>query len=395
LLSGLRINGDYRPMVGHGREVSLSPSDRSFSLEFTALDLVDPQRLEYAYRLEPFDSDWIQTTASLRVASYSNLNPGDYRLRIRNTNRSGAWSPVEQTVTIHVAPAWWQQLWMRILFAALAVLLMATIVALRTRSLRHTKKALEEKVHERTAELEAMTLELQLQQTALEESSVRDPLTGLHNRRYLTQCLDADLAMSLRAHEGHHSYGATFNGTQDLLFFMLDIDHFKEVNDRFGHHAGDVVLRQLSGRLKNVFRDTDYLVRWGGEEFLGVARQAERRTAQELAERVRAAVAGEPFVLDDSSSLAITCSVGFACFPLDDSHPRQLGWTDMVNLADAALYTVKRKGRNGWIGVLGCQAIPLEELQNWIRRPLEEWMASGQIQTALSESVRRALTNDK
>jgi diguanylate cyclase (GGDEF)-like protein len=147
--------------------------------------------------------------------------------------------------------------------------------------------------------------------------------------------------------------------------------------------------------LKNVFRDTDYLVRWGGEEFLGVARQAERRTAQELAERVRAAVAGEPFVLDDSSSLAITCSVGFACFPLDDSHPRQLGWTDMVNLADAALYTVKRKGRNGWIGVLGCQAIPLEELQNWIRRPLEEWMASGQIQTALSESVRRALTNDK
>jgi diguanylate cyclase (GGDEF)-like protein len=281
---------------------------------------------------------------------------------------------------------------MRALFATLAVLLMAGIVALRTRNLRHTQKALEVKVHERTAELEAMTMELQLQQQALEETSVRDPLTGLHNRRYLTQCLDADMAISLRAHEGHLTYGATFNGKQDLLFFMLDIDHFKAVNDSFGHRAGDEVLRQLSGRLKTVFRDTDYLVRWGGEEFLGVVRQTERRTAEDLAERVRAAVSNAPFVLEDAKCLNITCSVGFACFPLDASHPRHLGWADLVNLADAALYTVKRRGRNGWIGVLGCQAMTQEEMQDWIRRPLEEWIASGLVQTVTSESVRQALT---
>lgn len=394
LLSELRINGERRPLGRLGDSMTLSPSDRSFSLEFTAPDFADPQRLEYAYRLDPFEPDWIHTPASMRVASYSNLDPGDYRLRIRATNRSGAWNPVEKTVDIHVAPAWWQQLWMRALYAAMAALLIAGIVALRTRSLRHTQRELEMKVRERTEVLETMALELELQQQALEEASIRDPLTGLLNRRFLTQCIDADVALSLRAHEGLQSYGASLNGTQDLLFFLFDIDHFKAVNDRYGHGAGDEVLQQFSARLKTVFRDTDYLIRWGGEEFLAVARQTDRRTAEEQAERARAAVANEAFVLEDATRISVTCSVGFACFPLDASHPRQLGWADMVQLADLAMYVVKHSGRNGWLGVRGCQPLPLAEMQHRIRRPLAEWMATGQVDTVLSESVRQALSHD-
>jgi diguanylate cyclase (GGDEF)-like protein len=391
LLSGLRINGVQHPLAHQGKGLALASGDHSFGLEFTALDFADPQRLEYAYRLEPFEKNWIHTPASLRVASYSNLDPGTYQLHIRATNRSGVWSPVEQTVSIRVAPAWWQQLWMRVLFATLAALLMAAVVALRTRSLRRTQKLLEDKVHARTAELETMAQELQAQQKALQESSVRDPLTGLHNRRYLTQCIDADMALSVRAHEGQLSYGASLNGTQDLLFFLLDIDHFKEVNDQYGHRAGDSVLRQFSERLRTVFRDTDYLVRWGGEEFLGVARQTARASAVELAERARAAVANDAFVLEDGTPLHITCSVGFACFPLLPAQPRQLGWADMVYLADAAMYTVKHHGRNGWVGLLGCEPMPQDTLQDWIRRPLQEWMATGLAQTALSRSVRQTL----
>ena len=387
LLSELRINGE-RNALGRlgllGTSMALSESDRSFSLEFTALDFADPQRLEYAYRLDPFDPDWIHTPASMRLASYSNLDPGDYRLRIRATNRNGAWNPVEKTVSIHVEPAWWQQLWMRVLSAALVLLMMAGILALRTRSLRHTQKVLEEKVHERTQELETMTLELELQQLALEEASTRDPLTGLYNRRFLTQCIDTDVALSLRAHEGNQSYGASLSGTQDMLFFLFDIDHFKEVNDRYGHSAGDEVLRQFSERLKAVFRDTDYLVRWGGEEFLAVARQTARKSVEELAERARAEVANTPFVLEDGTRIVVTCSIGFACLPLDVSHPRQLSWSDIVQLADAAMYTVKHRGRNGWAGVRGCQPLPLNEMQDWIRRPLEEWIASGLVETVFS-----------
>jgi len=395
LLSELRVNGERNALgrLGQrGDSMALSAGDRSFSLEFTALDFADPQRLEYAYRLEPFDPDWIRTPASMRLASYSNLDPGNYRLRIRATNRSGAWNPVEKTVSIHVAPAWWQQLWMRMFYAVLAVLLMAGMLALRTRSLRYTQKLLEEKVQERTEELETMTLELALQQQALEEASIRDPLTGLHNRRFLTQCIDADVALSLRAHEGQQSYGESLSGTQDMLFFLFDIDHFKEVNDRYGHQAGDDVLCQFSDRLKAVFRDTDYLVRWGGEEFLAVARQTDRKKVDELAERARAEVANTPFALKDGTRIVVTCSVGFACFPLDAAHPRQLGWADMLQLADEAMYTVKHSGRNGWAGVRRCQPLPLAEMQRWMRRPLEDWMASGLVETVLSESVLHRLT---
>jgi diguanylate cyclase (GGDEF)-like protein len=176
-----------------------------------------------------------------------------------------------------------------------------------------------------------------------------------------------------------------------LVFFLFDIDHFKDVNDRFGHQAGDAVLHQFSARLKAVFRDTDYLVRWGGEEFLAVARQTDRRTAEEQAERARATVADAPFVLEDDTHIPITCSIGFACFPLDVSQPRQLGWADMIQLADGAMYIVKHRGRNGWLGVRACQAMAALEVQAWVRRPLQEWMASDWVDIVLSSSVRRAL----
>ena len=392
LLTELRINGERRSLGKSGDHMALTDSDRSFSFEFTALDFADPQRLEYAYRLDPFDPDWIHASASMRVASYSNLDPGDYRLRIRATNRSGTWNPLEKVVAIHIAPAWWQKLWMRAIFAALAVLLVAAIVALRTRSLRHAHTALEEKVHQRTRALEAMTLELELRQQALEEASIRDPLTGLHNRRFLTQCIDADVALSLRAYEGQQSYGASLNGAQDMLFFLFDIDHFKDVNDRYGHTAGDEVLRQFSARLKAVFRDTDYLIRWGGEEFLAVARQTERATVVELADRARTEIADAPFVLDATTRIQLTCSVGFACFPLDTSNPRQFNWVDMVQLADSAMYVVKHRGRNGWAGVRGCRDLSSDGLQDWIRRPPEEWVDSDNVETVFYESVRQALT---
>lgn len=389
LLSELHINGERRPLGKLADGIVLASKDRSFSIEFTALDFADPERLEYAYMLEPFDPDWIKTRSSLRLASYSNLDAGSYKLRIRATNRSGVWNPVEQIVSIRVEPAWWQHPWAGVLLAMLVTLLIAAIVTQRTYQLRRSQRELEEKVHARTAELEEMALELQVQQTALEESNVRDPLTGLYNRRFLTQCIDTDIALSVRAHEGRQSYGEPFNGTQDLLFFLFDIDHFKNVNDKHGHLAGDEVLRQFSSRLKAVFRDTDYLIRWGGEEFLGIARQTDRATAAELAERARLAIAREPFVLEDGTAISISCSVGFSCFPLNADQPRALGWVDMVKIADSAMYTVKHFGRNGWVGVMDSASTEPQVLQDWVRRPLSDWIASGLVLHLASESVQR------
>ena len=101
----------------------------------------------------------------------------------------------------------------------------------------------------------------------------------------------------------------------DLVFYMLDIDFFKAVNDQYGHAVGDAALVKTARRLRSVIRETDFLIRWGGEEFLLVARATHAGEAAVLAERLRAVVADQPFDIGDGRSLVVTCSIGFASFP--------------------------------------------------------------------------------
>ncbi|WP_028447941.1 sensor domain-containing diguanylate cyclase [Chitinimonas koreensis] len=211
-------------------------------------------------------------------------------------------------------------------------------------ALERSNEALELRVAQRTRELELANL-------ALEEASLTDPLTGLRNRRFLLRYLDADVALSVRRHEDR----ATRLVDADLLFFLVDIDHFKAVNDHWGHAAGDQVLVQLCERLRLVVREADYLVRWGGEEFLVVARESNRDKAAVLAERIRLAVAERAFKLEDGTSLAMSCSIGFACFPFAPTRPAQASWPQVVDLADQALYLAKHGGRNAWFGLVGAR----------------------------------------
>ncbi len=192
--------------------------------------------------------------------------------------------------------------------------------------------------------------QLQDARRQLEDASLTDPLTGLRNRRYLAAHADADATLAIRQHEHALREGRAARDA-DLIFLLVDIDHFKSVNDQHGHAAGDAVLMQMRARLEPVFRASDHLVRWGGEEFLIVARATARERAEELAERVCDAVRAEPFALADGRSLAGTCSLGFACFPFDVRKPRTATWQEVVDLADISLYTAKRSGRNTWVGV--------------------------------------------
>jgi diguanylate cyclase (GGDEF)-like protein len=193
--------------------------------------------------------------------------------------------------------------------------------------------------------------ELEQARRALEAQSLTDPLTGLHNRRYLQQQIGADIAASLRHHEARSRRPEAPLDEADLIFLLVDVDHFKRVNDQHGHAAGDTVLVQMRERLRAVLRETDHLVRWGGEEFLVVARATTRERAAGLAERLRASVAAHPFVLPEGQALACSCSVGYACFPWQPAQPRALDWAAVVERADQALYAAKRNGRNAWVGL--------------------------------------------
>jgi diguanylate cyclase (GGDEF)-like protein len=209
-------------------------------------------------------------------------------------------------------------------------------------------------------------LETELACQRFREASLTDSLTGLRNRRFLHEQIESDVHLCLRRYEQWLRQPVTPKPFEaDLLFFLIDIDHFKEVNDTYSHAVGDMVLMQMRERLQEVTRDYDYLVRWGGEEFLIVARQTDRRNAELIAERIRVAVASRPFDLPDGISLAKTCSVGFACYPHILKQPRMHSWSDVVDLADRELYKAKSSGRNAWSGLQAAEQTSVMSVTNY------------------------------
>jgi diguanylate cyclase (GGDEF)-like protein len=200
----------------------------------------------------------------------------------------------------------------------------------------------------------------------IEEASLTDQLTQLRNRRFLEQALGSDLEIAARRHED----GRAGDGEADLVFLLLDLDHFKSVNDSHGHAAGDAVLIQAAALLRSVFRASDHVVRWGGEEFLVVARFVDRKEAPALAEKIRAAIEAHDFRLDDGTPLKQTCSIGFAAYPFSTKRPRAVAWQEIVDIADLGLYTAKRSGRNRWVGMeAGDTENPEEAMQRFRENP--------------------------
>jgi diguanylate cyclase (GGDEF)-like protein len=187
----------------------------------------------------------------------------------------------------------------------------------------------------------------------LEKHGFTDALTELKNRHYLNVFIEQDIAKVRRDYEElNKNQESPASITGDLSFLMLDIDFFKQVNDAYDSHVpGDRVLKQLAFLLKKESRESDILVRWGGEEFLIVSRFTPRDQAKDLADRLWKAVGKHKFEIESGKTINITCSIGFASYPFLPSHPSLMGWEDVKNIADKVLYAVKNSGRNGWIGI--------------------------------------------
>jgi diguanylate cyclase (GGDEF)-like protein len=205
----------------------------------------------------------------------------------------------------------------------------------------------------------------------VKDMSLSDPLTGLRNRRYLASRIDSDLAQSVRQRAARER-APRQAGRDDLVFVMLDMDHFKSVNDVHGHGAGDAVLKQLAAILKEEVRDADIIVRWGGEEFLVVARQTSCAEAHLLAERLRARVAAHAFDIGGGTVLRKTCSIGFASYPFARPGQIQPRWEDVVELADQCLYAAKSSGRDMWVGILSATPAAFMSSERDVQRGLRE-----------------------
>ena len=168
---------------------------------------------------------------------------------------------------------------------------------------------------------------LRLRET-LRQQSIRDPNTGLFNRRYLEETSNRELRRMERAN-------------QPLVMIMLDIDHFKQFNDTFGHEAGDLVLKQVAATLLEHARDSNVVSRYGGEEFALMMPGASLEEGAERAEAVRLAIKQLHLTHRGRTLGTITASVGVAAYPKHGS-----GWSELVNAADHALYQAKGEGRD-------------------------------------------------
>ncbi|MDP9043583.1 MAG: diguanylate cyclase [Pseudomonadota bacterium] len=224
-----------------------------------------------------------------------------------------------------------QRIWWLLAFVMLMAITLVTILYRRVRDTRRR--------------LEASHLQLQAQ-------SERDPLTNLANRRYFQAVMS-----SLGGEAG-------FEGA----LLLVDIDHFKNVNDAYGHAAGDQVLVEVARRLNEAVRGVDLVVRWGGEEFLILAPRATAEQAEQVASRVLRVLGQTPIALTGTgpsaaTSLRVTASIGYGRFPLPP-YSAAVPWEQAVNLADMALYTAKNQGRNRAVGIVSSTASTAEALRD-------------------------------
>ena len=242
--------------------------------------------------------------------------------------------------------------WLLVAVFALA----ATVVGLLYRKVRHANAQLHEKNRE------------------LKQQSVRDPLTGLYNRRHFLEYM----RMPPEAQASGGAPAGAPGGAPGGALFLLDVDHFKNINDTYGHAAGDAVLTTIAARLCEILRETDMIVRWGGEEFLAYLPTAPAGKAglDEVAERILGGI-GATVVDHGGTALSVNVSIGYAPFPLSVGK-QSLAWERVVNLVDMALYLAKSHGRNRAYGVRGFADDRLASIDA-IEQNLEHAWRAGQV----------------
>ncbi len=300
----------------------------------------------YKPRLFPFDGDWSSPMRNTSVR-YTNLPPGTYTFQVLANNGGGeqGWFGADQRIFFTIAPPFWQRWWFRALEIFLGIGLLALVVNLRVRVLQRQKKKLEEVVQARTNEIAEKNRELAL-------LSITDPLTGLKNRRFLDESIREDMSIIRRERHNVRKGLKPFDDKAAALgIFMLDVDHFKRVNDMHGHEAGDAVIVEIARRLQAMMRQSDSVARWGGEEFLIITRQSRQADAGLLAERIRQTIEQEAFTLPSGQRFRKTVSIGYCHYPFLSNEEEKLGWHQVVAMADTALYLAKHNGRNLVVGI--------------------------------------------
>jgi len=279
--------------------------------------------LLFKYRMEELQPDWIESQDGLAV--FSALPPGDYTFDAMAHNSSlSAYSNIVR-VSVRILPPWWRSSWFLALSSLVILLLLAAVSWLYARHLKKTSRQLERMVRERTRELEASREQLRIQAT-------HDGLTGMLNRTAILRALSSEMDRARREN-------------RTVVVALVDLDHFKRVNDAYGHMAGDEALRWFSAAVGTAIRPYDHAGRYGGEEFLLVLTEVPRESVEQRLTILHGSISNLN-IQTSEFDFSIACSMGATVF---DPSCGPGSVESLLAIADDAMYAAKAQGRNRMI----------------------------------------------
>ena len=307
----------------YARQLRLPPGQREIVLGFDLMGAQRPdQRLQF--RIEGLQ-DWV-SAADAEVGNFLSLPSGERGVHLRVVE-DGVPAEVEhRALALRVAPFWWERPLVQALGLVIILLVAWLLYRQRILGIRNNGRRLMEQVRLRTGEIEKQKSDLALANHKLYELSIRDGLTGVLNRRH-----SLEEARRILRNEHEHP----------VCLALIDLDHFKSINDRFGHIAGDEALRAFAGMLKSLAGPGDVIGRYGGEEFVCLLYDRDiaqaSHWANQLLMRLRNAQIAGP-----NCEIRVTASIGLVAIKHDAELPLEV-W---VARADAALYRAKENGRD-------------------------------------------------
>lgn len=311
------IQGSSRTFQAKDHPV-LSHSQDSLFIQFGGLNFASEAHTHYRYRLLGYKTAWNDTRE--RSVRFEGLPGGKYIFEVIAAGPNGLWSPVPARFAFSVRPPWWLSWWFIALCLVLVLIIARAVWRYRVRTLVSQKERLEQEVIDRTAELRESHRQL-------EEIAYYDPLTSLPNRRMFTEQFRSRLALSRRYND-------------PFVLLLVDLDHFKRINDSLGHDAGDAVLIASAKLFAAAVRECDCVARLGGDEFaILLISPTDPEGIEMVCERIFHGL--EAGIGYDRSILKATCSIGIAVFPGDGESQERL-----YKSADIALYEAKRISGN-------------------------------------------------
>ncbi|WP_179952085.1 ligand-binding sensor domain-containing protein [Marinicella rhabdoformis] len=317
LLTQVKINNlplTTGQITKNNNKYELFYNDRALFFQFSALEYNATEQVRYSYKISGVSDEW-QDVSDSRSLELKSLKPGQYTLEIRANNSDCRWSEQKLIINIEVHPAWWNLWWVWLIFGSFIILAALTFHYFRSNIIRKRNLELEALVESRTSELLLLNKKL-------ESASQTDFLTGLYNRSGFIE---------------------KFNNIPDSVvqghIVLADIDHFKKINDQFGHMAGDEVLKATSKIMLSLIQKDDFVARWGGEEFIFYISNNTAEEVYLMIEKIRTTIEKSKLIYAEKE-IKVTCTFGICQIQSG------MELNQSIKAADESMYLGKAKQRN-------------------------------------------------